>query len=154
MVPPSYLARRLRRAYGWPGGEKNKQRGGGCSPTSLLVVYYNVQFYKLFLIYVYKDLTFTVLHSVHLQYYILYNNQGFSWMPKFDQRFFFAQILILYRRFLADLGRAAAGPLFHGIKGKYLVDNLVLVSLVRKQVTKSTIIPVATITTAVALTAG
>ena len=66
MVPPSYLARRLRRAYGWPGGEKkiNRRGWGSCSPTSLLVVFYNVQFYKFYLIYVDKDLTFTILHSV------------------------------------------------------------------------------------------
>ena len=30
MVPPSYSARRLRCAYGWPGGEKIK--GGGVLP--------------------------------------------------------------------------------------------------------------------------
>ena len=42
MVPPSYSARRLRCTYGWPGGEEIK--GGGFSPTSLLVVFYNVQF--------------------------------------------------------------------------------------------------------------
>ena len=29
MVPPSYLARRLRRAYGWPRGEKNELKGVG-----------------------------------------------------------------------------------------------------------------------------
>ena len=64
MVPPSYSARRLRCAYGWPGGEKNKVEGGGFSPTSLLIVFYNVQFYMFYLIYVFKDLTFTILHSV------------------------------------------------------------------------------------------
>ena len=42
MVPPSYSARRLRCTYGWPGGENI--RGGGDSPASLLVVFYNVQF--------------------------------------------------------------------------------------------------------------
>ena len=35
MVPPSYSARRLRCAYGWPGGEKIKGRFS----TFLLVVF-------------------------------------------------------------------------------------------------------------------
>ena len=70
MVPPSYSARRLRCAYGWPGGEKIK-RGGGFSPTTLLVVFYNVQFNMLYLIYVYMNFTFTILHSVQYSGFFL-----------------------------------------------------------------------------------
>ena len=67
--------------------------------------------------YVYID-TFCTIH-------------GIIWIPMF-KRGFFVRRPSFYRIFLVDLGRAAAGLLFHGMKGKYLVDNLVFVSLPRK----------------------
>ena len=109
-----------RHARGWPGG-------GGLYCPSLhnfgkVKINNNILIYR----YVQKHVNIDTFCTIH----------GLIWIPMYKRGFYVRKssfyVLFLVERELKSLGRAAVGLLFHGMKGKYLVDSFIFANCPRK----------------------